>query len=134
MGDETGYIQVYVRTGDESAGVEGASVVVSATVDGRRLIVAAGVSDGSGNLPRFEVPVPSASLSQTPGSAVRPYSLYDVSVTAQGYFNARSVDVPVFDGITSVQNFSMIPLPTMMSSDGETVTYYNQEPYFGTSD
>ena len=46
--------------------------------------------------------------------------------------NARSVDVPVFAGITSVQNFSMIPVPAMMRQNDETVTYFNQEPANGT--
>ncbi|MBR2283350.1 MAG: carboxypeptidase regulatory-like domain-containing protein [Ruminococcus sp.] len=129
MGDAIGYIQVYVRTGDESSAVAGASVIVSAVVDGRRLMIATGVTDGSGTAPRFSVPVPQAELSQSPGSAIRPYSLFDISVTADGFFNARSVDVPAFEGITSVQNFSMIPVPYMMNGSEETVTYYNQEPF-----
>lgn len=129
LGDSTGYIQVYARTGDSSYAVEGASVMVTAIVDGNRLIIASGVTDSSGAAPRFSVPVPSSDLSQEPGPSVRPYSLYDISVTAQGYFNARSVDVPVFEGITSVQNFSMIPVPSMMNGRDETVTYFNQEPF-----
>jgi len=54
-------------------------------------------------------------------------------VTAKGFFNARSVDVPVFSGITSIQNFNMIPVPLMMKETDETLTIYNQEPFFGTS-
>lgn len=129
LGDSTGYIQVYARTGDSSSAVAGASVMVTAIVDGSRLIIASGVTDGSGAAPRFSVPVPSSDLSQAPEPSFRPYSLYDISVTAEGYFNARSVDVPVFEGITSVQNFSMIPVPSMMSGRDETLTYFNQEPF-----
>ena len=129
LGDSTGYIQVYVRTGDSSSAVEGADVMVTAIADGQRLILASGVTDISGAAPRFSVPVPSSDLSQAPDPSSRPYSLYDISVTAEGYFNARSVDVPVFEGITSVQDFSMIPVPSMMSSRDETVTYFNQEPF-----
>lgn len=129
LGDSTGYIQVYVRTGDSSSAVGGASVMVTAVVEGSRLLIASGVTDSSGTAPRFSVPVPSSDLSQTPDPSSRPYSLYDVSVSAAGYFNARSVDVPVFEGITSVQNFSMIPVPAMMSGRDETLTYFNQEPF-----
>ena len=103
--------------------------MVTAIADGQRLILASGVTDISGAAPRFSVPVPSSDLSQAPDPSSRPYSLYDISVTAEGYFNARSVDVPVFEGITSVQDFSMIPVPSMMSSKDETVTYFNQEPF-----
>lgn len=129
LGDSVGYIQVYTRTGDSSQAVEGASVMVTAIVEGTRLILASVVTDSSGAAPQISVPVPSSELSQSPGSEVRPYSLYDISVTAPGYFNARSVDVPVFEGIISVQNFSMIPVPSMMNSSDETVTYFNQEPF-----
>lgn len=128
LGTSTGYIKVNVRTGDDSSGVEGASVSVIAVVDGNRLIIAQGITDSSGSVPKFSVPVPDSMLSQSPDSRTRPYSLYDVTVTAEGFFNARSVDVPVFAKTTSVQNFSMIPLPLFMNENDETVTYYNQEP------
>lgn len=128
LGDSKGYVLVNVRTGDESRAVTGATVMITAIVDGNRMILASGVTDQNGTTPKFEVPVPSFSLSQTPGTDKRPYNLFDVSVTAEGFFNARSVDVPVFSGITSVQNFNMIPVPLFMDSRDETVTYYNQEP------
>ncbi len=128
LGNSVGYIKVSVRTGDDSSAIEGASVMVTAIVDGKRMIIADGITDSSGNAPKFAVPVPDFILSQAPGSEIRPYNLFDVSVTAEGFFNARSVDVPVFSGTTSVQNFNMIPLPLMMNPSDETVTYYNQEP------
>ena len=128
LGDSVGYIKVSVRTGDDSSAIEGASVMVTAIVDGKRMIIAEGITDTSGNAPKFAVPVPDLILSQAPGSEIRPYNLFDVSVTAEGFFSSRSVDVPVFSGTTSVQNFNMIPLPLMMNPSDETVTYYNQEP------
>lgn len=133
MGSATGYILVYVRAGDESTPIEGATVLVSAIVGGNRLILADGRTNSSGTTVKFAVPAPETVHSQSPGQPIRPYSLYDVSVTAEGYFNARSVDVPVFAGITSVQNFSMIPLPVLMNGSDETVTYFNQEPDFGNA-
>lgn len=130
IGTDRGYILVNVRTGDDSSAVEGASVEVTAVVDGKRLILASGATDSSGVSPRFSLPVPDIEHSQSPGSAERPYNLFDVSVYAEGFFRARSVDVPVFSGITSVQNFNLVPVPLMMNSNDETVTYYNAEPDF----
>jgi len=130
LGNATGYIKVNVRTGDDSSGIAGASVTVTAIVDGNRLIIAQGFTDSSGSVEKFAVPVPDSKLSQSADSKTRPYTLYDVSASAEGFFNARSVDVPVFSGTTSVQNFSMIPLPLFMNENDETVTYYNQEPVF----
>ena len=129
LGDSTGYIQANVRTGDESSPVEGAAVSVIAVVDGQRIIIASGLTDQNGTTPKFVVPVPDREHSQSPDANIRPYSLYDVTVTAEGYFTARSVDVPVFSGITSVQNFNMIPVPYMMNENSETLTYYNSESY-----
>ena len=131
LGDSSGFILVNVRTGDESWGIEGAVVVISAIVNGSRLIIATGIANNSGTTQLFEVPVPDISYSQQPYSQTRPYSLYDISVTANGFFNARSVDVPVFSGVTSIQNFSMIPVPLLMNETDETLTIYNQEPFFG---
>ncbi|MCD8187708.1 MAG: hypothetical protein LUD57_03680 [Ruminococcus sp.] len=98
IGTEKGYIQVNVRTGDDSEPIQGADVQVTAVVDGNLMILASGATDESGAAPLLEVPVPGVSYSQTPDPTVSPYSLFDVSVTASGFFNARSVDVPVFEG------------------------------------
>lgn len=133
MGTSTGYIIVNTRAGEESSPVADASVLITAIVDGKREIIASGKTNESGTSERFSVPAPALFHSQSPDSVKRPYSLFDVSVTAKGFFNARSVDVPVFSGITSVQNFSMIPVPFMMKSGDETVTYINQEPDFPDS-
>ena len=130
LGTSIGFILVNVRTGEESAPIQNASVIVTAVIDGNRSIIASGVTNANGTSPRFAVPVPDIEHSQSPDSDERPYNLFDVSVTAEGFFNARSVDVPVFSGITSVQNFGMIPLPVLMNQNDETVTYYNQEPAF----
>ncbi|MDO4863715.1 MAG: carboxypeptidase regulatory-like domain-containing protein [Ruminococcus sp.] len=130
LGRGKGYILVNVRAGDEATPIEGATVMVTAIVDGSRLILAEGLTNSSGTTEKFAVPAPDIIHSQTPDAIRRPYNLFDVSVTAKGYFNARSVDVPVFDGITSVQNFSMIPVPLMMRASDETLTYFNQEPDF----
>ena len=131
LGSERGYIQVNVRTGDDSSAVEGALVSVTAVVDGKRLVLASGLTDESGVAPKFTLPVPDLVHSQAPSPDERPYNLYDITVTADGFFKARSVDVPVFSGITSIQNFNLIPVPLMMNSADETVTYYNAEPNFG---
>lgn len=130
LGTEKGYILVNVRTGDDSSAISGAAVAVTAIVDGKRLILASGLTDESGVSPKFELPVPDLVHSQAPDPSERPYNLFDVSVNAEGFFHARSVDVPVFSGVTSVQNFNLIPVPLMMNSSDETVTYYNSEPNF----
>lgn len=128
LGTAKGFIEVNVRTGNQSEPVGGAYVEVSAVRDGKRLLIATAITDESGITRLFEVPAPETSFSQVPAPSERPYSLYDISVKADGFFSTRSVDVPVFEGITSVQTFSMIPVPIFSGAENETVTYYNQEP------
>lgn len=128
MSMSKGYILVNVRTGDDSEPIENALVVITDISDGKRILIASGTTNESGITQKFEVSVPDAGYSLTPEHEVMPYSTFDISVTADSFFNARSVDVPVFAGITSVQNFSLIPIPLYMKSNDETVTYFNQEP------
>lgn len=130
LGNSTGYILVNVRTGGEAFPIEGASVVVTSVLDGSRFLIAVGTTDISGSTLKLSAPAPSKIYSQTPYPDKRPYSLFDVSVVADGFFRARSVDVPVFSGTTSVQNFNMVPTPIGQRGN-DTLTYYNQEPYFG---
>lgn len=125
FGNGVGYILVNVRTGDDSLPLENASVKVTGIHSGKRFVIASALTDSSGRTPKFEIPAPVMTSLERPDSENRAYSLYDISVTANGFFNARSVDVPVFDDITSVQNFSMIPLPLYMRPDSETVITYN---------
>lgn len=128
FGKGTGYIAVNIRTGDDSSPVAGASVKITGNHSGKSFILGSAVTDSSGKTPTFELPAPETEPLRPPGSGDRVYSMYDISVTAKGFFNVRSVDVPVFDGITSVQNFSMIPLPLRMSESSETIINYNSEP------
>lgn len=130
IGSSRGFVLVNVRTGRDSGVVEGARVVITALIDGTRVVMASGVTDLSGATPIFELPAPDEIYSQTPSPPVRPYSLFNISVTANGFFNSLSIDVPVFSGITSVQNFNMVPVPLFTEPSSETVIYYNQEPFY----
>ena len=79
---------------------------------------------------RVFLPAPELAESFTLGG-VPTYSIYTVSAYAPGYFRQESTDVPVFPGITSLQQFNLIPMP--LYADGESDTappYSNQEPQF----
>lgn len=128
--DSIGWISVDVRTGENASPVAGASVIITSMADGSLIFKAAGITNESGQIKKIALPTPSVSLSLDSGNKIKPYSIYDISVYADGFFRERSIDVPVFAGITSIQQFDMIPLPLYMSEDDENITYYNQEPEF----
>lgn len=126
--DSIGWISINVRTGENSSPVEGASVIVTSMADGNLIFKATGITDESGQIKKIALPAPSVNLSLDSENLIKPYSVYDISVYADGFFRERSIDVPVFSGITSIQQFNMVPLPLYMSENDETITYYNQEP------
>lgn len=126
--DSIGWISVNVRTAENASPVENASVIITSMNDGNLIFKATGITDESGQIKKIALPAPSASLSLDSENLIKPYSVYDISVYADGFFRERSVDVPVFAGITSVQQFNMVPLPLYMTENDETITYYNQEP------
>lgn len=126
--DSIGWISVNVRTGENASPVEGASVIITSMADGNLIFKATGITDESGQIKKMALPAPSVNLSLDSANLIKPYSVYDISVYADGFFRERSIDVPVFAGITSVQQFNMVPLPLYMTENDETINYYNQEP------
>lgn len=89
--------------------IEDAACTISKVFAGERVVLASFVTDSSGQTPVVTLPAPDRKLSQTPGSTVQPYALYDAEVTARGYSDVELRNIPVFDGILSIQRVSMIP-------------------------
>ncbi len=72
-------------------------------------------TDESGLTETVVLPAPSGSLSLSPGAGVQPYSLYDITVTKNGYLDRENAGVQIFDNITAIQSFDMIPLQARQS-------------------
>ena len=126
--NDIGHLRIFVTTADCALPVEGACVIITAHNSKGISIFASDITDQSGCSAVFALPAPEPMLSLKKGCSVRPYAVYDICVSSDGFFTEKSVDVPVFAGITSVQQFSMKPLPAFMPQNCDTVTYYNNEP------
>ena len=125
--DGTGYIEVRVTTGRGAVPVEGASVIISSGGNGKKEIIRTLTTDSSGNTGKVALPAPKRSGAQTE-EALNDYSIYNVSVYFKSFFREESQDVPVFDGITSVQSFDLIPKPYEYDGQDGTIVYENPEP------
>ena len=115
-----GYMIVRVTTARGAIPLEGATVTVSNNdpefEKGRGDIIAVYATNSSGLTERFALPTPSRELSMSPGNG-KSYESYNLVVAKEGYYKQFYSGVPVFEGITAVQNADMIPLPDNGQTD-----------------
>ena len=102
----SGYLRVWVTTGGQSFPVVGADVEI--WEPGGGMLYRLRTSSG-GLTQTVEVPAPAANESLTPDGGVRPYAVYTIRVSADGYTPVRDRSVSVFDGITAVQPVILQP-------------------------
>lgn len=98
-----------VFTASEALPVEGASVTVSTRIDGELHEMFSCVTNQSGETEARTLPAPSKELSQEYDNEVQPFSLYDATVAKEGFTKVILRDIPVFDGVRSIQRVAMIP-------------------------
>jgi len=118
-----GYMIVRVSTARGAIPLENAIVTVHnydpEFEGGSGDIIAVYTTDRSGRTERFALPAPSKELSLTPGNG-KSYETYNVSVTKEGFYQQYYMNVPIFEGITAIQNADMIPLPDNGQTDNFT--------------
>ena len=73
-------------------------------VEGAEIVI----SKNHGKTETVRLPAPNKALSLSPGNEL-PYSSYDVRVSKDGYLDSIFYDVPVFEGITSIQSVVLKP-------------------------
>lgn len=119
-----GYMIVRVTTARGAIPLEDAIVTVHnydpEFEGGRGDIIAVYTTNSSGLTERFALPAPPRELSMSPGNG-KGYETYNLSVTKEGYYQQYYANVPVFEGITAIQNADMIPLPDNGQTDRFTV-------------
>ncbi len=113
----TGFLVVQVTTANTAIPLAGAAVTVR-NEEGRVLYELRTGRDG--RTERVSLPTPPRAASMAP-SEVRPYAVYGIAVVQSGYENASFENVPVFDGITAVQQANLVPIPENGYPDGSTL-------------
>ena len=117
-----GYIIVRVSTARGAIPLDGATVTVR-NYDpefevGRGDVISVYTTNSSGLTERFALPAPPRELSMAPGNG-KSYESYNLTVTKDGYFDQEYINVPVFEGITAIQNADLVPLPENGQTDRE---------------
>ena len=77
-------------------------------------------SGRDGKTDPIPLPAPARSYSLEPArdGAPVPYALYNADVKLEGFYKQSYIRIPVFDGITSIQRASLVPLPENGYSQG----------------
>ncbi len=109
MPESSGTLRVRTYTGGGALPVEGAVVRVMGVSEDTRLVAYSSLTDQDGQSDIFTLPTPEVGYSLSPNPAELPYSLYDIEVSAAGYFTKRIKGVSLFSGINSIQLVNMTP-------------------------
>lgn len=118
-----GTLRFRTYTARNALPVPNARVVVFKVIGGKPHTFYELVTDQSGQTEEVPLPTLSSQLSQTPDSGVQPYSLYDADITAVGYAPVYVRNLPIFEGILSVQRTALVP-----SSEVSWETITEDEP------
>ena len=105
---EKGTILFRVYTGRQAVPLEGAEVVIYTEIDGKKHEMARLKTNSSGQTPPQELPAPDKELSQNSQNKIQAFAMYDATVTKKGFSQVVLEDIPVFDGVQSVQRVFMI--------------------------
>ena len=122
-----GYIVVQVATADSAIPVPGANVLVSRTDEGGEALVSVMKTDRNGKTNALRVAAPSAENSLTP-EGVNRFFKYNIRIDYPGYYTVENVNVPVFEGQTSIQPVALIPLEESRER-GRIVRFTEEEPF-----
>ena len=111
LGDnpKMGELRIQASAGGQAVTISGAAVTVSRDfADGSR-VFATGITDGSGILDGIRLPAPDKSRSQSPEPGKPSYAAYTVMVSHPQFQTQVFTQVPVFEGIKSIQPVRLVP-------------------------
>ena len=111
--DAIGFLIVQTLTANGALPVENAIVYVYSygdenSSDGSRALYTL-KTDNFGRTEKVALGALNKELSLTPEDK-KPYTTYNIVINADGFYESERINVPIFQGITSVQTVDLIPL------------------------
>ncbi len=107
--DSVGFLIVSVNTANGALPVEGATVTIYGGNEAESDVIYSLKTDQSGRTEKVVLSTKDKELSTVPGN-VAPFKSYNIEVSAPGFYDNNYINVPIFQGITSLQSVSLIPL------------------------
>ncbi len=109
--NKKGFLRVETFASTGLYPVSNSRVVVYKNIDGQNYYIYDLFTDASGILDNLELPAPDKNLSLSPDdNGIIPYATYNVYVEHPNFTPMHFENVPVFDGIVSIQSVEMIPV------------------------
>ena len=103
-----GTVLFQVTGGQGAFPVENARVQVIGKLNDRLSLSFLLTTDESGKTAPLSLPAPDRSLSLSPNQG-KAYAVYEAEVTAENHIPVHIKDLPVFDGITTIQPVNLSP-------------------------
>ena len=126
-----GFLVVQVTTANGSIPLANAAVTIRSTEAGEARNVLYELRSGSdGRTERVALAAPLREASLTPDGGPA-FASYYVEAVLPGYITASYESVPIFDGITAIQQANLVPLPENGYPDGLTLN--NARHYGGAA-
>lgn len=108
--NKSGYLIVKVSTASGAIPVEGVTVLIQGKEDENKRIFISRLTDVDGSTEKITLPAPERSLSVAPSPSSKPYFNYNIEVYKDGFYPQHYNGVPIFEGITAIQNARIIPI------------------------
>ncbi len=121
-----GDMKIQVFSGRQSFPVVGAEVTVSKNFADGTYTFFTELTDTSGIVDNLSLSTPESGVANE-NNEILPYSTYTVRVTHPFFRTTAYYNVPVFDGIMSIQPVNLIP-KTGTPADDEDIVYNETEP------
>ena len=100
---------IFQVTGGQGAfPVPNATILLTKQLNDQQSLSFTVVTDESGKTAPVSLPAPSRELSQRPGNGIV-FATYQAEISAPNYVTTEIRDLPVFDGITTIQPVSLSP-------------------------
>ena len=112
--DDIGFLAVTVRTSNGAIPIENAKVSIyenyeNGGANSNGHLIYSLRTNNFGQTEKVALPTKSTSLSLEPGN-VHPFKSYNIFVSSDGYFDSDVINVPIFQGVTSLQPINLIPV------------------------
>ncbi len=123
----TGLLIVQVSTADQSLPIAGVNVIVTKNTPNGEELVKVMQTGRDGKTPPLALSTPPAENSLTPENLAARFYNYNIRVDYPGFYTMENLNVPVFEGQTSIQPFALIPLP-LGEEQGKKISVVEEEP------